>query len=292
MAENVQQLQDRTDELELVGLVERGVSFLRKFGTWIIIFSVIGLALGILLYTLSPKLYPSTLLLHSVILTNEEEIAIIGTWKDLMRRGERAAVADALNIDSATMSKVGKIDAEQIQKLYTQNNPNGFIVRVLVKDTAILDELEKGIVHGLESSSYVQERVMSRRANLDAMIQEVKKELSKLDSMKTSIQHIITGRNSRGSSFMLDVTGINSQWIGLNEKLLSLQEELRFVNAVQVLQSFSKIRKPESPKLLKTLFFGVLAGGFIGYIIALFRYLFAKLRERSATKNPRSPSLV
>ena len=83
---------------------------------------------------------------------------------------------------------------------------------------------------------------------------------------------------------MLDVSGINAQWIGLNEKLLALQEELRFVNAVQVLQSFNKISKPESPKLLKSLFFGVLAGGFIGYIIALIRYLLGKLKERSATR--------
>ena len=287
MAENVQQLQERTDELELIGLVERGVSFLKKFGVWIIIFSTIGLGLGILLYTLSSKLYPSTLLLHSVILTNEEEIAIIGTWKEQMKKGERAAVARALNLDSSTMSKLTKIDADQIQKLYTQNNPNGFIVRVLVQDTAILDELEQGIVHGLESSSYVQERVASRRANLNAMIEKVKIELSKLDSMKTSIQQIISGRNAGGSSFMLDVSGINSQWIGLNEKLLQLQEELRFVNAVQVLQKFTKISKPDSPKLLKTLFFGVLAGGFIGYIIALVRYLLSKLRERSTVKTQR-----
>ena len=282
MAENVQQLQERTDELELIGLVERGVSFLKKFGTWIAIFSIIGLGLGIVLYALSPKLYPSTLLLHSVVLTNEEEIAIIYTWKDLMKKGERAALAKTLNLDSVTMSKLGKISAEQIQKLYTQNNPNGFIVHVLVKDTSILDELEKGIVYGLESSSYVQERVSSRRAKLNAMIDKVKIELSKLDSMKTSIQHIISGRSAGGSSFMLDISGINAQWIGLNEKLFALEEELKFVNAVQVLQSFNRISKPESPKLLKTLFLGVLAGGFIGYIIALFRYLLSKLRERSA----------
>jgi len=284
MAENIQQLQERTDELELIGLVERGVSFLKKFGVWIIIFSIIGLGLGIIVYALSPKLYPSTLLLHSVVLTNEEEIAIINTWKDLKKKGEIVALAKVLNLDSSTVSQLVKIDADQIQKLYTQNNPNGFIVEVLVKDTSILDELEKGIVYGLESSSYVQERVTSRRARLNEMIGKVNSEISKLDSMKTSIQRIISGKGGGGSSFMLDVSGINAQWIGLNEKLLALQEELRFVNAVQVLQSFNKISKPESPKLLKSLFFGVLAGGFIGYIIALIRYLLGKLKERSATR--------
>ena len=284
MAENVQQLQERSDELELIGLVERGVSFLKKFGIWIIIFSTIGLGLGILLYSLSPKLYPSTLLLHSVILTNEEEIAIIDTWKDLMKKGERKALAGTLNLDSSTVSQLVKIDAEQIQKLYSQNNPNGFMVEVLVKDTSILYDLEKGIVYGLESSSYVQDRVASRRERLKAMIEKVNSELSKLDSMKTSIQRIIAGKSSGGSSFMLDVSGINAQWIGLNEKVLALEEELRFVNAVQVLQSFNRISRPESPKLLKTLFFGVLAGGFIGYIIALVRYLLSKLKERSVAR--------
>jgi preprotein translocase subunit Sss1 len=202
-----------------------------------------------------------------------------------MKKGERSTLAATLNTDSTTISELSKIDAGQIQKLYTQNNPNGFIVRVLVKDTGVLDELEKGIVHGLESSTYVVERVASRRGNLKAMIEKVKIELSKLDSMKTSIQQMITSRRPGGSSFMLDVSGLNAQWIGLNEKLLALQDELKFVNAVQVLQSFNKISKPESPKLLKTLFFGVLAGGFIGYVIAMIRYLLLKLKARSNERN-------
>ena len=283
MTENVQYIQDRPDELELIALIERGVNFLRRFGLVIIIFSIVGLGLGLLLYTLSPKLYSSTLFLHSVILTNEEEIAIIDNWADLLKKGERPTVARALNLDSASAGKLNKIEASQIQKLYITNNPNGFVVEVLVSDTSVLDELQNGIISGLESSEYVRERVATKKANINEMIVKVKTELAKLDSMKTAVQEIVTHRTSGNSSFMLDVTGINGQWIALNEKLLSYQEELKFVNAVQVLQNFNKIRKPESPKLFKLLFFGLVAGLFMGYIIASLKYIRSKLKSRAST---------
>src|SRR6185295_7764394 len=49
------------------------------------------------------------------------------------------------------------------QKLYVQDNPHGFIVQVIVKDTSILDNLQQGIVYGLENTEYVKERLITKR---------------------------------------------------------------------------------------------------------------------------------
>ena len=102
--------------------------------------------------------------------------------------------------------------------------------------------------------------------------------------MKEKVENSINNKNQAQSGFILDVTGVNTQLITLHEKLYAYQEELRFANAVQVLQNFDKFRKPEKPKLLSSLAFGLIAGIFLGYFIALFRYVNRKLKKRASTR--------
>jgi hypothetical protein len=279
-----QPIDRNSDELDPLNLVEKAVSFFRNFGRLIIISAVLGLLLGAVMFTILPREYASRLILHSVILTNQEEIEIIETWKDLLKKGEQATLARAMNVEEPVVKKLSKISAEEIQKLYVQNNPNGFIVDVLVRDTSILDELQKGIVTGLENSDYVKERVAIKKDHLVQLIRQVQGEIVKLDTTKSDVQNMISNRTGGSSSLMLDISSINSQWISLNEKLLSYQEDLKFVNAVQVLQSFNKLSKPEKPKLVTSLFFGLVAGAFIGYILAMIGYLRRKLKVRAASR--------
>ena len=271
------------DELDLLSLVEGAVSFFKNFGITIIIFSIAGLLLGYLRYWILPNEYSSTLILHSRIITNQEQLQIVKTWKELLRKKEYDILASTFNCNREILKKVGKISGEEIQKLYVPDNPNGFTIEVLVRDTGILDRLQQGIVYGLQNNEYIKERVASRKSNLNALIQKVKTEISALDSTKSNVENIINNKNQNQSSFIIDVTGINSQLIALNEKLYGYQDELKFLNAVQVLQNFNKLKNPETPKLLSSLILGLITGVFIGYFVALYKYVKQKLRKRANT---------
>ena len=279
--EVINQPTPKQDELDLLNLLENAFSFFRNFGKWIIIFSLAGLGLGILYYVVAPKKYSSRLILHSKILTNQEVIEIIGTWQDLLRKREYATLAAIINCNEAVLKKTNSIKAVEIQKLYVQDNPNGFIVDVMVSDTAILNNLQNGIIYGLENSYYVKERVETKKANLNDLIAKVTGEITNLDSTKRTVTDIITNKSKTTSALLIDVSGINTQWINLNEKLLNYQEELKFIRAVQILQSFNKLKRPEEPKLLRSLFFSVAVGAFVGYIFAIFKYLHFRIKNRS-----------
>ena len=281
MTDNAYQVSTRSDEFDLLALFERFIIFFRRFGKTIIIFGVIGLLLGILSYVTMPKQFGSKLILHSSVLTNAEQIQIIETWQDLLRKQEYELLAAQFNIDPAILMKTNKIEAEEIQKLYIQDNPNGFTVKVLVRDTSILDELQKGIVHGLQNSDYIKDRIAVRKSNLTQLINKVQIEIATLDSTKRDVEGIISSRTKNTSTLMIDVTGIHGQLVSLNEKLLSFKESLRFVEAVQVLQNFNRFRKPEKPKLVKSIALGLLAGLFIGYFVALYQSVKQKLKLRS-----------
>jgi LPS O-antigen subunit length determinant protein (WzzB/FepE family) len=136
-------------------------------------------------------------------------------------------------------------------------------------------------VFALGNTEYIRERVASKKANLTELLVKVKTELTKLDSTKTTVQNIITSREKNSSSIMLDVSGIDRQWIELNEKLLFYQDELKFSNAVQVLQGFSPLDTPVSPGWKLLIVLGVITGFVITYLYTLTRYVRDRLKTRS-----------
>lgn len=277
--------ENKKDDLDLIVLLERIFSFFRKYGKLIAMCSISGMLIGLLLFFVLPKRYSSTLLLHSFTLTNTEHINIIDNWNKLLKKGEYEALSKDLNCDPVMLEKVSKITASEIQKLYIQNNPNGFMVEAVVKDTGVLDALQKGIINGLENGEYLKAKLESRKSNLRQLIEKVKIEIAKLDSTKRDIENSINQSTKSPSSYIIDVSGITGQMISLNEKLLGYQEDLRFTHAVQVLHNFAKFKKPESPKLFKLLVLGLIAGFSIGYVLSIYKYVRNKITYANSNSN-------
>jgi hypothetical protein len=273
MVENQSGQENKSDDFDLMNLLERTFSFFRNYGRRIAISSVIGMLAGFVLYKISAKQYESTLLLHSITLTNTEQINIIENWNSLLKNGEYTVLGERLHCDPVMLKKVAKITAAEIQKLYIPNNPNGFVVTAIVKDNAVLDSLSKGIIYGLENSDYIKEKLASRRATLAELIGKVKIEITKLDSTKKNIEYSISSNQQHSSSIIIDVSTITSQMISLNEKLLGYQDELKFSAAVLVFHKFEKFEKPVSPKLFKLIVLGFIGGFTVGYMLSLYKYL-------------------
>jgi hypothetical protein len=151
---------------------------------------------------------------------------------------------------------------------------------VLVTDNSILEQLQKAIVYAFNNSDYVKDRLAAKRARLLELIDKTGLELKKLDSTKKMVENILSGKASSPSSLIIDASNMNRQSIDMNEKLLSFKEDLKFSNAVEVLHGFTKFKNPAGPNLYVWLFLGLISGLSIAYIIALFRSINQKIRNR------------
>jgi len=280
------------DAADPIYLLQKALVFARRFRLPLVGFTVLGLALGICYYLFSAPLYTSKLLLQSRILTNKEAIEIVEEWKDLLEHGEYRALASITNADGSTIRKLKKISADEVQKLYVQNNPNGFSIEVKVTDTAALPALEAALIQGLENTAYVKAKVESKRAWFNAMISNVQQEIAKLENTRAAVDSIIRRKAGGSSSLMVDISGLNGQWVGLNEKLLSFREELQFTRGVQVLQHFMSPEKPSNPKLVRSVILGFAGGLFVGYSAAMFLYIRSRLRPRPGLRRAAAKPLV
>jgi hypothetical protein len=269
-----------SDDIDLINLLERMILFLRRYRTVFIIAIIVGVLLGVLGYSLSPNLYKSRIILHSTYLTNSEQIQVVYYWNELLKRGEYKVLAQTFNCTETVLHNLASLKATEIQKVYTPENPNGFYIDATVKNNSVLEELQKAIVYGLNNTEYVKQKLAVRKETLKQLINKVKIEIGKLDSIKTNIENIISNKEKNSSSFILDVTGVNRQLIDMNEKLLSYQEELRFASGVQVLQGFVPLNTPVGISLKVMVVLGLILCLAFAYIFTLFSYVRERLKKR------------
>lgn len=265
------------DELDILNLIQKALAFIGRFRFILFGFALLGLAFGCYKYFSSPNQSRSKLILHSSLLTNQEAIDIIEGWDGLLAKGQQQTLAGITHCSEASLKKLSTLSAEEVQKTYVQNNPNGLTVTVTVTDNAILDELQQGIVYGLNNLPYVKEKIAARRARFSQVISDLKIEIEKLNATKRTVDNMIASRNAGSSALMVDISRLNTSWVELNEKLLAYQEDLKFLTGAYVLEGFHKGKMGRS--LLKPLVFGLAAGCFLGYLTALFLSIWQRLKR-------------
>jgi hypothetical protein len=271
------------DELDVIALIQKGLSFFDHFKIILLSFSVAGLASGLYFYFDSPRQYSTRLIAHSMFLSNQEEIGIVDNWKALLSKGGKSQLAGVMNCNARVVKKLSSISAEEILKVYASDNPNGFIINVTVTDTSILDELQNGIVYGLNNSPYVKEKLAIRKTRDNDLIKRTTEEIEKLNAFKALASNLIQTKSKNTAPVMIDISRTSAETIDLNEKLLSYREDLKFLTGIHVLENFNK-GKLERHGLLKFPFLGIATGLFIGYLISLL--LFARQKMKAISLNP------
>ncbi|TMI97863.1 MAG: hypothetical protein E6H06_00710 [Bacteroidetes bacterium] len=272
--------QNPEDDVDLISLLERMVLFFRRFGGIFIVAAITGILLGCLVYFTSSKIYRSRMILHSSYLTNEEQIEIVDSWNELLKRNERVTLGHILNCDESLLNDVTSMEGADILKNYSATNPNGFYIDVKVKNNSILPQLQKAILDGLNNTEFVKQKLASRKENLKELIDKLSIEIKKLDSVKSEIENIISNKERNSSTLMLDVTGVNRQLIDMNEKLLSYREELKFASGVQVVQGLVPMNTPVSISLKVMILLGLILCVSIAYLFTLVIYVRDRLKKR------------
>ena len=271
---------ERSDDIDLLVLVERSISFFRRY-KWIFIGAVIlGLAVGYLFYSRLPKVYQSRMILHSFTLSNQDYIQVIDNWNTILRKKEYDILAAQFEMPASMLRCVKQMKGYEIQKVFTASNPNGFYIDVTVTDNSILDSLQKGILTGIENVDFIKKQLEIKRQNLNVLIEDVGHEITKLDSSKARIESMIGNRTGQSSSMLIDISGLNKQMIELNEKWLYYKQDLKLTSAVQLLQGFSKFNKPSGPSLIVWLGLGLIAFLAMAYFYAIYHSVSRKLKAR------------
>ena len=276
---------NETDDIDLLNLLERTLRFFSKY-RWLFVGAILtGCLAGYLLFASIGKTYDSKMVVHSNMLTNQEEMQIVRNWNQLLTRGEHQVLSGSLNIDPSLLGKVKKLSTREIQQVFSPSNPHGFIIEATVTDTSVLDELQAALLYGFDNSAYVREKLSFNRQALSALIIKTEEEIAGLDSIKNSFAAIISGRGKAVSGVIVDGSGLSKQIVELNEKLVGLRRDLQFTSSVYLLQGFQKFARPSDPNLLPLLVIGAFVFLAFAWVIAILHSVSVKLKQRRRTES-------
>lgn len=274
----IQLAQHPTDELDITALFQNARLFFTHYGKLLLVVAFAGTLAGALRFWYKPNIYTSSLILQPTILTEPEQLGLINNWSALLKKKERAALAIQFNVAESLLEKVQSITTEELQKSYTPNNFTAFSLTVLVRDTTVLQPLQKGIEYALDNSEYVKDKLIVKKSRLQTLIRTVQQEITRLQNLQAAIETSLQQNNNNGGRFMVNISEISEQITRLQEKKLDYEEALSFTSAVHVLQNFYTPTRPTYPQLIKQLLMGFAGGLLLGIVIAFYWHFRRKMR--------------
>lgn len=239
----------------------------------IAVFILVGIGVGVLLYTTAKPVYNSSVTLTSSILPLEFCKDIVDNLNTLAAENNHDLLSKKLNISTSAASDIVGFEFIYLHP-YLDSIVKGhpFRVEVEVYDNAVLNDVQQGMVALLENNNYTKERRERGIAKLQLLRDKLDLELKQMDSLKQAIAQSIIPRGS-GSGLIygepLDPVNVYKEIINLYERKLTVENELSFMNSIHVVNDFLPRGNPDSPVLLKNILYGAIIGLILGIFIVL-----------------------
>ena len=269
------------ESIDLLYVFVRFVRFFKRAKKHIIFSVVIGIIIGLFYYFQKAPIYRSQLTAYSTYLNSEQVSDVMLDLDQLIGEKDLVQLSQNTNLSVEIINKVASVKCKPhitLESLKKDNSDDGtFIISVEVKDIAILDSLEKGIMYYLENNPYVKKRVKLKLQGMELELSKIGKEMNDLESLKIDMQNLLRNNSGKSNLFLQDAGNISSQVIELFQKYSGLSYDLKFASTdIRVIKSFTKFKKKVSPNFLLSIIGSIIICTIIG-IIVFFSSSFLRL---------------
>lgn len=259
-------------EIDLLELLLKGVRIIRDNFWLILAFFIVGSALGSAYYYSSTKVYESSMVISSEILTESYSKQLVASLNRFRREDNLHALAQQLNLSEAVAEKIAlltiKSPYSNEDEVGKENDRKYFLITAEVYSLDILDELQKSLINYFENNDYVKIRVAQKKSDYRQLIDRSDQEIKDLEELKTKINNGQLFQNAKGS-IVFDLTQVSTKILEISKQKLELQDELELVNSVHVIDGFKRFETPIRPKFNLNLIAGSFVGiAFVGLLLA------------------------
>lgn len=268
------------DEIDLKKALLQFFLIIRKWLKLFVAFIIAGLLIGFLMYLTENPLYQSNLVLRTKILQKADFKSLISNIDKLLQESNYGTISENFALDSLTSSELKSIE---IDDSFHEESENTIQINVMVSDYEALDELQRGIIHYLESNDYIEIRRELHKEKLAALIEKLNFEIENIEELKQEFnQGNILPQGESGSNIVfMDPSKLNREALELYQQVLNFEEELKLIESIQIISEFNVYKKPVSPILKDHLANGLIIGFFFSIIIVAFLELNNRVLKHS-----------
>ena len=262
------------DDIDLLALFLKTINIVRS-NFWIILsFFLIGSLLGVSYYYFTNKIYQSSLVISSGILTKSYAETLVENLNRQRRESNRQALTNSLNVSEQTARGLDRLRIQGVSEIEDLKESDKFIITAEVYNPEVFKELQNGLIYYLENNQFVKVRVEQNKKFMKQMLAKMDEEIKDMEAFKEQIVSGSFFRSAQGN-VMFDPTNVNSKILELTKEKITMQNELELVNSVQVIEGFTKYERPVRPRLSVSL----ISGSFVGLVFVSILIAFKSIRR-------------
>jgi hypothetical protein len=268
-----------TGDLDLEKLFYRILLIIRRFFILILICLAAGASLGYVYSNVSKKIYGSKMLISSYVLTQSYAKELVNNVNLFIQEGNVQLLQSRMNISAEVAENMVKISAEGgLDDVHLLEEKDRVFVRITaqMKDPSGFKDLEKGLIHYLETNEYTKKLSAQKRKGYEETIQLMDKQIKDMEQLR---EQLISGELSKkNGNLSVDVGMLGTAIVESAKAKSEAQENLVLKQGVQLVDGFTSFSEPQWPRKSTSIMLGIALGGFIAFFLIIAKLI----RERLA----------
>jgi hypothetical protein len=252
------------EEIDLVALLAKSIRAFRRNLVLILICFGATIGLAVWIWSTSPKVYESRMIIYSSILTESYCVELGENINALVNDRNYPELAARLGITEQQASAMkGALETVPEESRFA------IVVTVRTIDNAILPDLQKGLMQYISQNDFVKLREDEKKRGYQELIERISDEIDKLEAVK---QRFVQGSANSGGMVLMDPSDAYMGTVALVQQKVEAEEMLKLASAVQLVEGFVPLKKPVGPRLLVLLAGALVAGLVLSTALIGFRY--------------------
>lgn len=274
----------KDDEIDLSLVALNLINIIKRYRVLLIMIVSLGCLIGVFQYYKSAPYYETSLIATSRVLTFNQVANLIKVLDKLAAEGNHSLLAKKMNVSISVAENISQLKAVVVEEEVTRvtddddetlafkrnlalaNNVSEIVLTTT--DNKQLDSIQTGLLFYLETNPFVEKRKSIQKRNLERMQTRLLEEVKKLDSLRLSVNKLISQSSANTSTtIVMDPSSINRSILELYKREQNLQTELALIDDVQIIQGFTPFEQPSGPGLLKVIAIALGASLALGFIL-------------------------
>ena len=277
-----------SDEIDIINILTSIYVAVKKNLKLIIIIVVMGIILGVLYYMNKKPIYKSYMVASSKVLKVEHIKLLIENLQLHLKNSDWDLLEKLLNLKKVHIQEIAGIEIIENRIDEKKNENNVFYLEMNLKSNAKIETYQAGIIHYIENNTYVKKRIELEKKKHENLLEDIKVEEEKLDSIRKRINDKFLAINQTdnyqaNNIFIQDLAELNLQKLMLRERKYNTEKLLALVENLQVIQNFQPYNNPSSIGFLGVLIFSIGISLLVSLVLILFLEVSILVRKRSAS---------
>jgi hypothetical protein len=240
---------------------------------FLIVFGLLGLSARFVLN----KRYKTDGIFLSKVLPSGISLNIINDLNEKIGVEENLrVVTDKLNLSEKDARNIVSIKLKDVSDTLRLTNDDSLAttlkITLIVKDTTLIEKVQKGIINLFENNEYALKRKQARLDNLIELKENLDAKINSLDTLKNIVSNSIMPKSQgQGNVFLgepINPVSVYEKEIVFFREQLFLNEQIKNINTFEVIRPFTKIYKTNSPNFIEIQLYALVCGLILGLIFA------------------------